>query len=246
MICFTDDTLFSPESLNLKSMGSNLNDENIPISHDMNLVGHLGHVDSELLDAIGTIHSLCLPPFTRSSNILILGATDVSGLAFISVALSFPRPPAHTLYVRSRAKLPAGIEKQPRVVEGSLTDQDALLNAMEGVDTVMSFLVFSPTYIFVMAHLLAQRIGDAFPGILSAMRAKGVKRIFVLSTLSFSSDWRCSPSGVGIRPHTKGFSASRECGDGCDTRSCGRCTVQTISTGPSSASPISLRRRQVY
>ncbi|KAJ7825267.1 hypothetical protein B0H14DRAFT_3468612 [Mycena olivaceomarginata] len=59
-----------------------------------------------------------------SSSILILGATGV----------------------RSRAKIPAGIEKQARVVEGSLADQDALLNAMDGVDTVMSFLGAYPSF----------------------------------------------------------------------------------------------------
>ncbi|KAJ7839599.1 hypothetical protein B0H14DRAFT_1068424 [Mycena olivaceomarginata] len=123
-----------------------------------------------------------------SSSILILGATGVSGLAFIPVALSLPRPPALTLYVRSRAKLPADIEKQARVVEGSLTDQDALLNAMEGVDTVVSLLGAYPSFTPFITRTTPTPIGDAFPGILSAMRAKGVKRIFALSTPSFSPD----------------------------------------------------------
>ncbi|KAJ7336374.1 hypothetical protein DFH08DRAFT_878579 [Mycena albidolilacea] len=74
------------------------------------------------------------------TRILILGATGVSGLVFIPIALSLPNPSALTLYVRSRTKLLAGIEKQARIVEASLTDQDALLRAMEGVDIAISVL----------------------------------------------------------------------------------------------------------
>ncbi|KAJ7627616.1 hypothetical protein DFH06DRAFT_1227680 [Mycena polygramma] len=123
-----------------------------------------------------------------SPSILILGATGVSGLAFIQVALSEPNPPQLTLLVRSRAKLPAEVEQQTRVVEGSLTDRDALMKAMDGVDTVISFL---GAYISLSAFVFRTKttpIADAFPGILSVMRAKGVKRIFALSTPSFSPD----------------------------------------------------------
>lgn len=75
-----------------------------------------------------------------SPSILVLGATGASGLAFIQVALNQPDPPTLTLYVRSRGKLPAGIEEKARIVEGNLTDEGALLEAMEGVDTVVSLL----------------------------------------------------------------------------------------------------------
>ncbi|KAJ7787167.1 hypothetical protein B0H14DRAFT_3581215 [Mycena olivaceomarginata] len=123
-----------------------------------------------------------------SPSILVLGATGASGLAFIQVALSLPSPPTLTLYVRSRAKLPAGVEKQARIVEGSLSDQDALSKALEGVDTVVSVLgAYRSLQAFIL-RTTSTPIGDAFPGILSAMRAKGVKRIFALSTPSFSPD----------------------------------------------------------
>lgn len=75
-----------------------------------------------------------------TGSILILGATGASGLAFIQFALSQANPPSLTLYVRSRAKLPVGIEKKARIVEGNLTDERALLDALEGVDTVVSLL----------------------------------------------------------------------------------------------------------
>lgn len=139
-----------------------------------------------------------------SLRILILGATGVSGLTFIPIALTLPNPPAIMLYVWSRTKLPAGIEKQARIVEASLTDQDALLRAMEGADIVISvlgadrslqaFVLRTKTTVFTvplafsfwLVQLLAPPIGDTFPGILSAMRMKGIKRIFALSTPSTS------------------------------------------------------------
>ncbi|KAJ7716593.1 hypothetical protein DFH07DRAFT_973876 [Mycena maculata] len=123
-----------------------------------------------------------------SVSILLLGATGASGLAFIQAALSQPNPPKLTLYVRSRAKLPAGIEGQTRVVEGSLTDKDALLKAMDGVDTVVSVLGAYITLSAFVFRTTTTPIADSFPHILAAMRAKGAKRIFALSTPSFSPD----------------------------------------------------------
>ncbi|KAJ6486897.1 hypothetical protein C8R45DRAFT_902995 [Mycena sanguinolenta] len=123
-----------------------------------------------------------------SSNILVLGATGMSGLAFIQVALSQPNPPALTLYVRSSVKLPADIHKKARIVEGSLTDQLKLSEAMEGVDTVVSLLGAYPSFSAFVFRTTSTPIGDAFRGILSAMRSKGVKRILALSTPSFSPD----------------------------------------------------------
>ncbi|KAJ7234619.1 hypothetical protein B0H12DRAFT_1327645 [Mycena haematopus] len=123
-----------------------------------------------------------------SSSILILGATGVSGLAFIQVALSQPNPPALTLYVRSRTKLPADIHKKARIIDGNLTDQTKLLEAMEGVDTVVSFLGAYLSFSAFVFRTSSTPIGDAFQSILAAMRTKGVKRIFALSTPSFSPD----------------------------------------------------------
>ncbi|KAJ7512030.1 hypothetical protein B0H11DRAFT_2213832 [Mycena galericulata] len=123
-----------------------------------------------------------------SHSILVLGATGASGLAFIQVALSQPNPPKLTLYVRSRSKLPAGIEAQARIVEGNLTDEPALLNAMEGVDTVVSLLGAYASVSALVFRITTTPIADSFNGILAAMRAKGAKRIFALSTPSFSPD----------------------------------------------------------
>ncbi|KAJ6558012.1 hypothetical protein B0H19DRAFT_1149449 [Mycena capillaripes] len=121
-------------------------------------------------------------------SILVLGATGLCGLAFIQVALSQPIPPRLTLYVRSRSKLPVGIEQQARVVDGNLTDGHALLEAMEGVDTVLSFLGGHATLSAFFFRTVTTPIANSFGGILSAMRAKGAKRIFALSTPSYSPD----------------------------------------------------------
>ncbi|KAJ6590556.1 hypothetical protein DFH09DRAFT_207462 [Mycena vulgaris] len=125
-----------------------------------------------------------------STSILVLGATGPSGLAFIEVALRQPSPPKLTLLVRptSRGKLPAGIESQTRIVEGGLTDERALLDAMDGVDTVVSFLGAYPSFSAFIFRNKETPVADSFKGIIAAMRAKGAKRIFALSTPSFSPD----------------------------------------------------------
>lgn len=48
-------------------------------------------------------------------------------------------PPTLTVLVRSRARVPTEI--QARVVEGALDSEAVLEDALEGVDTVVSFLV---------------------------------------------------------------------------------------------------------
>ncbi|KAK7046692.1 NAD(P)-binding protein [Favolaschia claudopus] len=121
-------------------------------------------------------------------SILLLGATGVSGLIFIDMALSLPDPPALTLYVRSRNKLPQDIDKKARVIVGALTDRDKLLQAMEGVDTVVSVLGTYPSLWHFIFRTTPTPVGDAYFVILSAMRAKGVKRILALSTPAFYSE----------------------------------------------------------
>lgn len=119
-------------------------------------------------------------------HVLVLGATGVSGLAFIKEGLAQTPPTNMTLYVRSRSKLPVDIESHAniRVVEGTLTDEAALISAMESVTTVISFL---GAYIS-LSHLIWRTkptpIADSLPTVFSAMRTSGVKRIMVLSTAS--------------------------------------------------------------
>lgn len=95
--------------------------------------------------------------------------------------------PKLTLYVRSRSKLSADTLSNPvlRVVEGSLTDERALKDAMTGVDSVVSFL---GAYVSLSAFIwrtTTTPIADSFPTIFRAMKAQGVQRILALSTPSY-------------------------------------------------------------
>ncbi|KAJ7461171.1 hypothetical protein FB451DRAFT_1269122 [Mycena latifolia] len=119
-------------------------------------------------------------------SILLLSAIGVSGLAFIQIAFNQPNAPKLTLYIRqgSRDKLPAGLEIQTRIVEGDLTDEGALLEAMDGVDGVVSMLgaYASLSGVFFRSTKTVGHHGC------DAMRAKGATRIFALSTPSYSPD----------------------------------------------------------
>ncbi|CAK5272260.1 unnamed protein product [Mycena citricolor] len=122
-------------------------------------------------------------------HILVFGATGATGRTFTRIALARSDPPALTLYVRSRAKLELSPdeEKRVRIVEGGLTDENMLREAVSGgVDAVVSFL---GAYVSLSAFLLRTKttpIADSFPTILSIMRESGVRRILVLSTPSFA------------------------------------------------------------
>ena len=92
-----------------------------------------------------------------------------------------------TLYVRSRSKLPADTLSNPavRVVEGSLTDETALEDAMTGVSTVISFLGAYASLSAFIWRTKTTPIADSFPNIFRVMRAKGTKRILALSTSAY-------------------------------------------------------------
>jgi len=91
------------------------------------------------------------------------------------------------LCVRSRSKLSADTLSNPvvRVVEGSLTDEEALKDAMTGMDTVASFLGARLSPSAFIWRTKTTPIADSFPTISRAMTAQGVKRILALSTPSY-------------------------------------------------------------
>jgi nucleoside-diphosphate-sugar epimerase len=117
-----------------------------------------------------------------------------SGLAFIEVALSLPKPPNLVLYVRTPSKISSNISKNPNVsvVKGDLSDFDALNSAMKThtVTTVASFLGAYVSISAMLTHPTDTPIADSFPTIIRAMEANGVKRIFALSTPSYWVDGR--------------------------------------------------------
>lgn len=111
----------------------------------------------------------------------------VSGLVFIQAALKQKNVPQLTLFVRTASKIPATISANTnvRIVEGSLSNDLALEDAMTDVNTVVSFL---GAYISLNAAVMRTKttpIADSFPTVFRAMRAKGVKRILALSTPAF-------------------------------------------------------------
>lgn len=120
-------------------------------------------------------------------HILVLGATGVSGLIFLSEVAKLSTPPAKlTVLVRSRAKLSAGLDESIRVIEGGLDDEAKVAEALEGVDTVVSFL---GAYVSLSAFIFRTTttpIADGLKVVTRVMKAKGIKRILVLSTPSFA------------------------------------------------------------
>lgn len=137
-----------------------------------------------------------------------------SGLVFTRTALEQENGPMLVLYVRSRSKLSADTLSNPavRVVEGSLTDEEALRDAMTGVDTVVSFLGAPLSLSAFIWRTKITPIADSFPAIFRAIRAQGVKRISALSTPSYpvSSEQKSWTFWLlGFMPPY--FSATREC-----------------------------------
>lgn len=129
-----------------------------------------------------------------------------SGLAFIEVALSLPKPPHLVLYVRTPSKISSNISKNTNVslVKGDLTDFDTLDSAMKThtVTTVASFLGPYVSFSAMLTRPTDTPIADSFPTIIRAMGANGVKRILALSTPSYWVDgrdistWKMSIVGV--------------------------------------------------
>jgi nucleoside-diphosphate-sugar epimerase len=129
-------------------------------------------------------------------HILILGATGASGLALIEEITSLgDAGPLATLYVRStsRSKLPDSVAKSRRfrIVEGALTDRAAFDKALKpsseppfpAVTTAMSSLGAAPSLYYFLTRQTPHPIADALHDVvLPAIRAAGVKRVFVLST----------------------------------------------------------------
>ncbi|KIX10549.1 uncharacterized protein Z518_01632 [Rhinocladiella mackenziei CBS 650.93] len=126
----------------------------------------------------------------KPNHILVLGATGVSGIEFVDLALSQPTGPKLTLYVRNPSKLPeTQREADPsriRIVKGELNDQATLEKAMTDpttpVETVVSFLGAYPTFKAFVLRTKTTPIANCFPTIFAAMKKCGVKRILALST----------------------------------------------------------------
>lgn len=129
-------------------------------------------------------------------HILLLGATGLSGVEFIKLALKQPDPPLLTLLVRkgSQSKLPAEAldHGSVRIVEGALNDTSTINKAISApsdrsdqpsVTIVISFLGAYIALKPIITRDKSHPIAEAFEStILPAMKSHGVSRIIVLST----------------------------------------------------------------
>ena len=143
----------------------------------------------------------------KVQHILLLGASGVSGLAFIqehlSLADSDPSKPYVTLYVRAlgRSKLTPILAlatsthtpaNKIRIVEGGLTNANAIRTALSPDDAfpkvtvVISVLGSYPSLYYFFTRTKPTPIADAIRDtVIPTMREVGIKRILVLSTPAF-------------------------------------------------------------
>ncbi|KAH9923008.1 NAD(P)-binding protein [Amylocystis lapponica] len=112
-------------------------------------------------------------------HLLILGGTGAAGVLLVQEALAASHTVA--IYARSPTKLPDTITANPSatVIEGTLTDDDSLFAATEGVDAVLSCL--GPTS---ASHPADTPIAHGYTHVIAAMKKRGVRRLIACGTAS--------------------------------------------------------------
>jgi putative NADH-flavin reductase len=113
-------------------------------------------------------------------RLLILGATGPSGILLIREALRVYDQCIVVVYARSPEKLPEDLSSNNSVIviKGDLTDREALAQALEGVDAVLSALgpgTFHPP---------GTPLAKAYEDIVDLLKEGNVKRIVLLGTAS--------------------------------------------------------------
>ncbi|KAG6866238.1 hypothetical protein C0991_006825 [Blastosporella zonata] len=119
-------------------------------------------------------------------RILILGATGAIGVLLIRRALKVFKSCQLILYVRSVEKVPDDIKSNQSVtiIQGQLTDQDALAAAMSGVQTVLSAL--GPSVKKGPFHPSNTPLANAYLTVIDIMQRQGIKRLICLGTPSIT------------------------------------------------------------
>lgn len=139
-------------------------------------------------------------------KVLVFGGTGPAGLLLIKETLSA----GHTvvIYARSPQKVPPDITSNPSVtvVEGQLTDADAISRAMDGVHAVLSAL--GPPVRQGITYPNNNPLARAYGLFLDAMKRHDVKRIILLGTASmkdeqdkFSLQFKLLVTGVALFAH---------------------------------------------
>jgi len=139
-------------------------------------------------------------------RVLILGATGPSGIELVKQSLAA----GHTvvLYVRSPKKVPPEFASHSSVivVQGQLSDAEAILKAMDGVNAVISAL--GPPVLQGITYPGNTPLAHGFAVLLDAMKKRDIKRIILLGTASitdendkFSAKFSALVHGVAIFAH---------------------------------------------
>ncbi|TCD62941.1 hypothetical protein EIP91_006204 [Steccherinum ochraceum] len=141
-------------------------------------------------------------------RLLILGGTGPAGLQLIQQALAAN----HILVIlaRSPQKLPQDISSHPSVtvVEGQLTDADAISKAVQGVHAVLSALGPPVGVVGAITYSSHTPLAHAYSTLVAAMKEHNVNRLILLGTASmkdehdqFSARFAALVSGVAILAH---------------------------------------------
>ena len=115
---------------------------------------------------------------------LILGATGPSGLLLVRQALVAYPQGVVVIYARSPEKLPADLATNPSVivVKGPLEDLDALENALQGVDVILSALGPGPW------HPSDTPLAKGYSNLIDLMHKHNIKRLLCLGTASITDE----------------------------------------------------------
>ncbi|KAJ3549273.1 hypothetical protein NMY22_g948 [Coprinellus aureogranulatus] len=115
-------------------------------------------------------------------RLLILGGTGPCGILLIREALEVFEQSTVVVYARSPEKLPEDLasNKAIIVIKGALEDHEALSQALQGVDIVLSALGPSTSKF----HPPGTPLAKAYEGIIDLMKKQNVKRIVLLGTAS--------------------------------------------------------------
>ncbi|WVW85158.1 hypothetical protein I302_107196 [Kwoniella bestiolae CBS 10118] len=122
-----------------------------------------------------------------TENILLLGATGASGIAFLEHVLTIKDGPRLSLLVRNKAKLPQGLiaqySERVTVVEGQLDDETKLEDVMKnGITSVVGLLGAYPSLYHLISRSTPTPIADSLHVIKRVMKRYGVRRLLALST----------------------------------------------------------------
>ena len=123
-------------------------------------------------------------------HLTIFGGTGPSGQCVIEEALS--RDYTLTILARNPSKLPPKITSSPSVtvIQGSLSDRDALTRAIHGADAVLSTLGPSLSVSTALhgLHDHSTPLTEGYKLILDVMQSEGVERLIALGTVSIPAE----------------------------------------------------------